>query len=381
MNKQELINLLLGELGADDIAADPAPTISENQKTGFIYFTEKEINKMPKSFRKVFRINGLRAHIRKRTGGRYRCEYEIYYAKRPFNNPPISASGTTIAEAKARFIEKTNNYTPRINTIFVATPKGFHGFAKYWFENFHKRKVSEKTYDHDIKLYNRHIKPSFEPFAIKDINAAMLQDFLDRFSDRAKTAKDLFSVIKQILDCAVKHELIKFNPIGMCFVKAYEQEHGRALTDDEELKLADAFRGTEWELPVAVIRFTGLRPCEYTTAIIEGKFIKAQNGKRKDGKVEYKRIPITPMLSPYLQGVTELNIPKARVFNNRFKKILPNHKPYDLRTTFQTHCTECGISDVAIGLFMGNGIGGKLKRAYTDVSDAWLIKEGEKLNY
>ena len=54
MNKQELINLLLGELGAEEITAATTPTSLDNQKTGFIYFTEKEINKMPKSFRKVF---------------------------------------------------------------------------------------------------------------------------------------------------------------------------------------------------------------------------------------------------------------------------------------------------------------------------------------
>lgn len=260
-------------------------------------------------------------------------------------------------------------------------PTNFGAFALYWFENFHKRKVCEKTYDHDIKLYNRHIKKGFEKLKVKGINAVMLQDFLDSFSDKGKTAKDLHSILKQILDCAVKHGLIQLNPLGMCVLDKYNQEHGTLITKDEERKLDEAYKGTEWELPFAVVRFTGLRPDEYTSATIDGKFIKAKNSKHgKNGKIVYKYIPITPMLRPYLQGVSELNMPKPRVLNNRFKKVLPNHKLYDMRTTFQTRCTECGINETAIGLFMGNSIG-KLKEAYTDFSEEYLLKEAEKFKY
>lgn len=86
------------------------------------------------------------------------------------------------------------------------------------------------------------------------------------------------------------------------------------------------------------------------------------------------------MLRPYLQGVTELKMPNQRQLNNRFKAVLPHHRLYDLRTTFQTRCTECGINETVIGLFMGNSIG-KLKAAYTDFSDDFLLKEGEKFSY
>lgn len=85
---------------------------SENRHT--LSFTEKEIMKMPKSARKIFRIQGHIVHYRKRNTGRYKCSYELYYAKKPYNNPPIFASGTTIEEAKARFIEKLNNYIPNL---------------------------------------------------------------------------------------------------------------------------------------------------------------------------------------------------------------------------------------------------------------------------
>lgn len=211
----------------------------------------------------------------------------------------------------------------------------------------------------------------------------MLQSFLDDFSDRPKTTKDLFSLLNQILNMAVKHGLIRLNPISICIIKNYEQNHGSLIDKDEEYKLLNTYKGTEWELPFAIAIYTGLRPNEYASAIIENDFIKAVNSKRhnSNGKIEYKYIPITPMLRPYLKGINELPAtPNLQNLTRRLKKVLPNHKLYDLRTTFQTRCTECGITDSVIGVWMGNSIG-KLKEAYTDFSKSFLLKEAEKFLY
>ena len=375
-NERRFESIILKRNGGGVVYTPP----QKEDKTGFFEITEEEILNMPKTIRKYFRLQGKTVHYRIRQDNRYKKSYEVRYAKKPFNNPPISVSAKTLSELKARFIEKLKNYVVQEDNAAPVIPRSFDGFAMLWFEKFHKRKVSEQTYDHDIKLYRRHIKAKFDKLSVKDVHAVMLQDFLDNAPGTGKTARDLYSIIKQILDSAVNHGLIKLNPLGMCILDAYDQEHGVALTLEEELALDTAFKGTEWELPFAVVRYTGLRPCEYQTAVIDGKFIKAQNGKRKDGKVEYKRIPITPMLAPYLEGVNELHIPKPRVLNNRLKKVLPTHKLYDMRTTFQTRCSECGINETVIGLFMGNSIG-KLKEAYTDFSDGFLIAEAEKLKY
>ena len=130
----------------------------------------------------------------------------------------------------------------------------------------------------------------------------------------------------------------------------------------------------------AVALYTGLRPNEYKTAKIIGKVIVAVNSKRKNGKVEYKRIPISPMLAPYLAGIIELNFPSEKVIRRKFNEVLPHHKLYDLRTTFYTRCKECGVSEEARKEFVGHSLGA-LGNAYTDLSDEYLLKEGEKLCY
>ncbi len=377
--KEQLVTMLLEGMGVN---IDSIIPIVRQSGSRHLKFTDKEIMKMPKKFRHAFRLNNNWIHYRKRTSGRYRCSYEIRYAKKPFDKRPITASGNTIEQAKKRFIEKLNRFAlEEENVSSPIVPKDFQGFAMYWFENFHKRKVAENTYAEAIRLYNRHVKEYFGYVLIEKISPVMLQSFLDQFDDRAKTKDDLYSMLNQILTASVKHGLLSLNPLGMVFHKQHEKEHGKAISKADEKKLLDAYTGTPYQVSFAIVLYTGLRPNEYATATIDGKFIKAVNSKRKGKKKAFKRIPITSMLRPYLNGISEIKMPTTFQMTYRIKKVLPNHSLYDMRTTFQTRCTECGISEVAIGLFMGNGIGGTLKEAYTDVSDEWLLKEGEKLNY
>lgn len=335
---------------------------------------------MPKTFRKTFRIQGCTAHVRKRTNGRYNCSYEIRYAKKPYDKHPISASGTTLEEAKARFIEKLNNYIPPDDTT-PTVPTTFDGFAMYWFENFHKRKVVEKTYEKNIATYKHDIQKVFATKKLSDILPVQIQKFLDSFNEKERTKETLHSLLNQIFECAVKHGIIKLNPINMCFYKKHERKHGKALSKEEEKELLKFYEGTPFQIDFAIAIYTGLRPNEWATAVIDREFIKAKNSKRKNGRTEFKRIYISPMLRPYLSNIAELKLHCPSAITEKLKAVLPNHTLYDMRTTFQTRCTECGISEVAIGLFMGNAIGSELKKAYTDVSDEWLIKEGKKFSY
>ena len=122
-----------------------------------------------------------------------------------------------------------------------------------------------------------------------------------------------------------------------------------------------------------------MRPNEYKTARIEGEFIIANNSKSKNGKVEVKKIPITPMLKPYLNGITELHFVRLEQMRNKIKTVLPNHKLYDLRTTFYARCQECGVAEVAIKKFVGHTLSG-LADTYTALHDEFLLREGAKFN-
>ena len=130
----------------------------------------------------------------------------------------------------------------------------------------------------------------------------------------------------------------------------------------------------------AIGLYTGLRPNEYKTAYIEDGFIVANNSKRKNGKVELKKIPITPMLAPYVKEGDSLSFYRLGQIRHKFNGILPNHKLYDLRTTFYTRCMECGVAEAAIKKYVGHTLGG-LADTYADLGDDFLRREGQKFCY
>lgn len=354
-----------------------SPLLNEDTM-GFLKFTEQEILKMPKSVRKYFRMQGKIVHYRERTGGRYKKSYEVRYAKKPFNKPPISVSATTLEKLKERFLEKLNNYILE-DDITPTVPSSFDGFSMYWFENFHKRKVKEQTYKNNFDLYNRHIKAKFEKYSINAILPAMVQDMLENLPGNGKTADDVHSILNQIFDTAVDHGKLKKNPLNFFVHEPHEKETGVELTRDEELTLLNAYSGTVYEIIFAVMLYTGLRPNEYKTARIKGNFIVAVNSKRKSKTVEYKKIPICCHLRSRLADIAEL--PKRHIagIRDQYKKIYPNHTLKDLRKTFDTRCVECKIDYYARKMFVGQSVG-KLDKTYIGNLDDFLLTEGKKLN-
>lgn len=355
-------------------ATNAAPPDEEN--SGFLEFTEKEILKMPKTFRKEFRTQGCTAHVRRRKSGKHSWNYEIRYRR---NGYYIEASSNNLEVAKKKFIEKLN-VADKIGSVKITSvPTTFHEFATYYFDTFWRRTVTELTYSNEMYRYKNHVKPIFGSMEIAKILPAHCQKMLDDIGV-CKTGDEVYSILSKVFNSAIKHGIIVHNPLDLVVHIKHTRTHGKALTKEEERFLLKNLEGTKYQLLFAVALYTGLRPNEYKSARIEGKFVVAINSKQKNGKIAYKKIPITPMLRPYLNGVTELNFPRVEYMRDKLKEILPNHKLYDLRTTFYTRCKECGIADVAIKTFVGHSLGG-MADTYTDLSDEYLIEEGNKLKY
>ena len=345
----------------------------------FWRFSAKELSLMPKTFRKEFRTQGCTAHVRKRRSGKNSWNYEIRYRRNGYN---ITASANNLDQAKHKFIEMLGSAEKCVKNKERTIPSTFDKFANYFFEKFYKRKVGESTFRVAMSNYKNHVVPHFGDMPLKSITADRCQELLDRLidEDKVRTEENVFTMLNMIFKAAVKHGVMAHNPIDMVFHTKHEREHGKALTKDEERKLLEQTAGTPYQLMFAIALYTGLRPNEYKTAVIDGDFVVANNSKRKNGKVESKKIPITPMLAPYLEGVNELHFTRLEQIRHKFNGILPDHKLYDLRTTFYTRCMECGVAEVATKTFVGHALGG-MADTYTDLSDEFLYTEGQKLKY
>ena len=334
---------------------------------------------MPKTFRKEFRTQGCTAHIRKRRSGKNGWNYEIRYRRNGYN---ITASANSLDQAKHKFIEMLNSTEKCIKNKERTIPTTFDKFSNYYFEKFYKRKVGESAFRVAMSNYKNHVLLHFGDMPLKQITADKCQELLDRriAEDKMRTEENVFTMLNMIFKVAVKHGVMTHNPIDMVFHTKHEREHGKALSKDEEQLLLTSTEGTPYQQMFAIGLYTGLRPNEYKTAYIEDGFIVANNSKRKNGKVELKKIPITPMLAPYVKEGDSLSFYRLEQIRHKFNGILPSHKLYDLRTTFYTRCMECGVADAAIKKFVGHTLGG-LADTYADLGDDFLRREGQKLCY
>lgn len=344
-----------------------------------LVFSRKEIDSMPRTFRKQFRCKGVTAHVHKRRSGKRNWNYEI---RCQINHQKINVSSNNLEEAKQKFIRRLEEVESGKVQKIDAVPTTFDKFANYFFDKFYKRKVGESTFRVAMSNYKNHVLPHFDDMPLKLITADKCQELLDRLiaENKVRTEENVFTLLNMIFKAAVKHGVMTHNPADMVFHTKHEREHGKALTKGEERKLLSETAGTPYQRMFAIALYTGLRPNEYKTAYIENGFIIANNSKRKNGKVELKKIPITPMLKPYLEGTTELHFTRLEQIRHKFNGILPNHKLYDLRTTFYTRCQECGVAEVATKTFVGHTLGG-MADTYTDLSDDFLKAEGEKFSY
>ena len=177
------------------------------------------------------------------------------------NHQKINVSSNNLEEAKQKFIRRLQEVesgvaSPKTNGI----PSTFDKFAGYFFEKFYKRKVCTTTYRVAMSNYKNHVLPHFGDMPLSLITADKCQELLDRLieEDKVRTEENVFTMLNMIFKAAVKHSVMKHNPIDMVFHTKHEREHGKALTKDEERKLLNETAGTPYQKMFAIGLYTSL---------------------------------------------------------------------------------------------------------------------------
>ena len=335
----------------------------------FLKLNDGEIARIPQEYRKLFRGGKLRAYMRERRRGGS-INYEV---RCRMGGLCIYAGGTTKEEAREKFIEKLNAGETQKKS------EKYKDFCLFYFEKFRKRKVSSETYRCDLGRCERHIFPAIGDKPVGKITPTDCQNILDKLTEKGmgKTADEVFSLMNVVFKGAIAHGLIARNPLSTVVHSQHEREHGKALTKAQEAVLAAS--ASPYRVPLLIALYTGLRPNEYATLRREDDMLIAKNSKRKGGRVEYKRIPVNPMLRAVIGDMKTFDFPMLQTLYKNLRKIL-GCSLYDLRTTFYTRCRECGVADAARDEMVGHS-GGRLADAYTDLSDAFLMQEANKISY
>ena len=309
---------------------------------------------MPKTFRNEFKTGKIKARIRK-------CKNKYYEIRVQLDKIRITASSVNLETAKERFIEKLNEYENAKHAVKTRNVL-FGDYLVKWLDTVKKPYVKQDTY----KFYNQTIKadilPQFGKRIITDITQTDLQKFFNTYTEQGKnrTAKKIMQILKPLFAYAVSDGLIQRSPIDKVIIGTYEQEHGSALTRDEERDFIRSFTSDSqnaYKQAFAFILYTGLRRSELASVTIDESWVTVVSAKQRKGRKEKsRRIPISPMLRKVLPLIDVEKIKKLNIdgMTREFKKAVDNHHLHDLRHTFITRCQECGIARELVSIWAGH---------------------------
>lgn len=348
----------------------------ENQ-TNLLHFSSKEIQKMPKEFKKDFRLKGgISAHVRKKANG----SYEIRYRRNGYN---ISVTSKVLEQAKERFLLKLA-LTPEQLSATIS----FKDFALKWIETVKKPTTKEKTWKEYVRLCETSIFPRFGNYIVREIRPLHIQQLLNDLLEKgtSRTAEATYILLKPLFEFAVAEDLISKSPMTLIRKPIFETNHATALTVKEEKEFVE--RCLQSGLPCArafiVILYTGLRRSELASAEISDRWITVTSAKTKKGlRPKKRRIPISPLLRKYLPFVFPEDLKTDISFlTHKFPEFAPKHHLHELRHTFITRCQECGISRELTSLWAGHKADNTMtSNVYTHFSDEYQLKEIEKFTY
>lgn len=346
--------------------------------TAFLEFTAKELLKMPKFFRKIYKLKGGKAaHIRQKSNG----SFEIRYRRDGFN---ISVSSMNLADAKERFIQALcKEKSDKIND------KTFFGqYATQWLEVVKKPQVKENTYADYCLMFKVHIFPKLGKMRLRDIKPIDVQKLINGLCEKQtfRIAEKVYVLLHAVFAFASAEGLIVKSPMAMIRKPVHEAKHGQALSVDEERDFVEKciVDSSPCRYAYILMLFTGIRRSELATVEISSKWITVVTSKTRKGLSErVRKIPVSPMLRPFLPFMTKENLNvKLDTLTRSFSKILPGRHLHELRHTFITRCQECGISRELTSVWAGHRADNTMtSNVYTHFSEEYQIGEIQKLRY
>ena len=349
--------------------------------TSIIKFTQKEILKMDPKFKKIFIANGLVATVRLRKSGYYQTTYEIRFRSHGYN---ISCTSKNLEEAKAEFIRKTKPGEINNHKIKHSKRKGKHQFYVYFNEwlSLKRGNIGEK----EIKRFQTNFNNLPEELRytpIHEIRAIDLDAILKNVQPRKyEELRTLFNgIFKYALACGI----IERNPVALIQFKRAERQTREALSKTEIKSFLNKIKDAKYDeirQGAYILYYFGLRPCEVDEEThIEGNFLITRNRKRKNGKIEYKKIPIPKDAWKMIDWNKPLTFQCGKEkFHNLFKELLEGKTAYSLRHTFATVCQQYVRPDI-VDIWMGDSTTRLVGKVYTHFPDEFMLENMLKVQF
>lgn len=356
------------------------PSQKRKTSSALIKFTKEEIDKMSKTFKKEFIANGCVSHITKRPSGKKNIYYEIRYRRNGYN---ISVSHTDLRKAKELFIEATKTLPPPEEK--TKNKLKFGNITDEWLI-YKKGKIAFQTWQGYSTYAKKYLTDDLRNLYITDIRTIELDGFMKQFKDNPRLYEDMRTLLNSVFKYAIASGIIVHNPLTLIPFKRAERKKRDRMSKTQILEFLTRIKKPEFDKIrqlAYVLYFFGIRPCEVDEeAHFENGFFICRNRKRKNGKIEYKKIPV-PIQA---QGLIDFNKSILPQFSyDKWLDLIKNAlgyglTPYNLRHTFASVCTESVRPDV-VDVWMGDSPERLVGRVYTHFSDEFMKSEMAKVQF
>lgn len=368
-------------IDAGELKLEEENSETESLSSEIITFTKGEITKMDKTFKKHFILNGYIAHVTKRQSGKKGFYYQIRYRRNGYN---VEASSVNLQEAKRKFLEKTK--PENIGKYLVKKMKSGFNLLEEIFEEWHAYKKGTVV-DKEHLRFKVNFMSLPEELRQKPITQIRTVDIDAVMKDvKPRKYEELRTLFNGIFKYAVASGIIQHNPVALIKFKRAERQTRDALPKDEIISFLERIKQPKYDdirQAMYLLYFFGLRPCEVDNdAHKEGNFLIARNRKRKNGKIEYKKIPI-PMQA---QGLIDWNKPLTFQTQSKYaqdeliKDLLGGKTGYYLRHTFSTVCQQYVRPDI-VDIWMGDSPQRLVGKVYTHFPDEFMHEQMQKVQF
>ena len=352
----------------------------KNVQSCIITFTNNEVKRMEKTFKKHFILNGYIAHVIKRKSGKNGFYYEIRYRRNGYN---IRAASVDINQAKRIFLEKT--LPQNIGKYLVRRQKSGFNLLEEIFEEWHRYKkgtVNDKEHlRFQVNFNNLPEELRKKPIAhIRTIDIdAVLKEVKPRKYEELRT------LFNGIFKYAVASGIITHNPVALIKFKRAERQSRESLSKDEILAFLERIKEPKYNNIrqfAYILYFFGLRPCEIDEETHrKDDFLITRNRKRKNGKIEYKKIPIPMQVQGLIDWDKPLTADLHRLkINDIMKELLAGKTAYCLRHTFATVCQQYVRPDI-VDIWMGDSPDRLVGKVYTHFPDDFMYEQMQLVKF
>lgn len=385
-NAVEKVNIAIQSLlSSYDIEAKVYTAKNDNftSTTSIITFTQKEVSKMDSKFKKILIANGLTAKVYIRKSGYYQTTYEIRFRSHGYS---FSCTAKTIDKLKAEFLRKTRpgeleKYKVKSSKQNKNRKDVLHIYFDEWL-SLKRGNIGEK----EIKRFQTNFNNLPEDLRykpIKEIRAVDLNEILKDVQPRKY--EELRTLFNGIFKYAMASGGIQTNPVALIQFKRAERQNREALSKTEVKAFLKDIKDAKYDAirqGAYILYYFGLRPCEVDEEThIEGDFLITRNRKRKNGKIEHKKIPVPKDAWKMIDWNKPITFQcKKERFHLLFKDLLKGKTAYCLRHTFATLCQQYVRPDI-VDIWMGDSTTRLVGKVYTHFPDEFMLENMLKVEF